>query len=118
MTPCAVSSEALPACLRLENPNRLVSLLEMLRAYAERFVRASHYMSAIGWTAVQAAQGNEVQKSQLTREAKSGRLTKIVTDLKADCELGRQPSRPSSTLPPRLQAQSGRLEFPFPPNAL
>ena len=71
MTTFALSSEALPACLHLENPNRLVSLLEMLRAYAERFVRASHYMSAIGWTAVQTAQGDEVQRGQLTREAKS-----------------------------------------------
>jgi hypothetical protein len=78
--------DTLPACLFTENPYRLVSLWGMLRANADRFVKASTYLSSIHWTAVATGDGNERARAALMRDAENGRLKGEIVALRKECE--------------------------------
>lgn len=86
---CAISEPVTsvgnaPVCLIEENPYRLVSLWDMLRAHAEKFTAATHYISTIEWHAINSPIVEGIE-NPLEREARLGRLKGIVKDLGDEC---------------------------------
>jgi hypothetical protein len=57
----------------------------MLRAYADRFVKASSYMTAIHWTAVASHSAPEGAQAVLARDAGTGRLMAEIAALRKEC---------------------------------